>query len=116
MKVSYVEGLATHIGPESCVTVRKDVGEALTGVRTGQVWSRERHAPWRKLRALRGADAVEVGGRPHSGRRFGKTPWDPARSQTPSMYASTLHGNRELLHLSAKARAERIGKSKDERR
>jgi hypothetical protein len=34
MKVSYVEGLATHNGPESCVGVREDEGKALTGVRT----------------------------------------------------------------------------------
>ena len=116
MKASYVEGLATHIGPESCVTVRKGGGEALTGVRTGWVLSRERYAPWRKLRALRGADAVEKSGRQYPRRRSGETLRDPARSQTPSMYASTLHGNREVLHLSARASAERIGKSKDERR
>jgi hypothetical protein len=37
----YVEGVATHDGPESCVDVRKGVGEALTGVRAGPVLSRE---------------------------------------------------------------------------
>jgi hypothetical protein len=37
MKVLYIEGLANHIGPESCISVRKDEGEALTGVRTGWV-------------------------------------------------------------------------------
>ena len=31
MRVPYDEGLASHIGPESCVDVREDVGEALTG-------------------------------------------------------------------------------------
>ena len=31
MKVLCGEGLATHSGPESCVCIRKDVGEALTG-------------------------------------------------------------------------------------
>ncbi len=41
MKEPYVEGLASHDGPESCVGVRKGVGEALAGERTGQVWSRE---------------------------------------------------------------------------
>jgi hypothetical protein len=35
MKELYVEGLAIHVGPESCVDVREGVGEALTGVRTG---------------------------------------------------------------------------------
>jgi len=41
MKESYVEGLAAHDGPESCVGVRKEIGEALTGVRAGRVSSRE---------------------------------------------------------------------------
>lgn len=45
MKESYVEGLAAHDGPESCVDVRKDSGEALTGVRTGRVFSRESRLP-----------------------------------------------------------------------
>jgi len=43
MKESYVEGVAGHNGPESCGGVRKGVVEALTGVRTGRVFSRERH-------------------------------------------------------------------------
>ena len=33
MRELYIEGVATHDGPESCVGVREDVGEALTGVR-----------------------------------------------------------------------------------
>ena len=41
MKESYGEGVANHIGPESCAFVREDRGEALTGVRAGRVWSRE---------------------------------------------------------------------------
>ena len=76
MKESYVEGLATHGGPESCAVAREGGGEALTGVRAGRVSSRER-------RLLRGADAVGGRGRPHSGRRYREAPRDPARSQTP---------------------------------
>lgn len=41
MRKSNIEGIASHDGPESCVTVREDGGEALTGVRTGRVLSRE---------------------------------------------------------------------------
>jgi RNA-directed DNA polymerase len=41
MRTLYVEGVATHDGPESCVGVRKGAGEALTGVRAGPVLSRE---------------------------------------------------------------------------
>ena len=35
MKELYVEGVATHGGPESCVGVREGAGEALAGVRAG---------------------------------------------------------------------------------
>jgi len=40
VKVHYGEGVATHTGPESCVGIREDVGEALTGERIGQPSSR----------------------------------------------------------------------------
>jgi hypothetical protein len=116
MEISYSEGLASHTGPESCVGVRKGDGEALTGVRTGRVLSRETHAPPRGG-LLRGADVVEISGKPYPQRREGKTLRDPARSETPGMYARTSFGNREIPPASAIARwAERIGKSKDSRR
>ena len=41
MKESHSEELATHAGPESCAVIREGGGEALTGVRTGRVSSRE---------------------------------------------------------------------------
>ena len=41
MRTLYIEGVATHDGPESCVGVCEGVGEALTGVRAGQLLSRE---------------------------------------------------------------------------
>ena len=41
MQESHVEGVANHDVPESCVYAREGVGEALTGVRTGRVLSRE---------------------------------------------------------------------------
>lgn len=111
MKESYSEGLASHTGPESCIGVRKDAGEALAGVRAGRVLSREIHAPPRGG-ILRGADAVETGGRRYRRRRQGETPSNPARSETPSMYGRTSFGNREIpLSSAAARRAERIGKS-----
>ena len=42
MKESDSEGAAIHTGPESCGAAREDGVEALTGVRTGWVLSRER--------------------------------------------------------------------------
>jgi hypothetical protein len=69
MKVSYVEGLANHNGPESCGAARKGGVEALTGERTGRVLSREIYALLRKQQVLRDADAVEVRGRQYLVRR-----------------------------------------------
>ena len=89
MQESYVEGLATHDGPESCEVARKDGVEALTGVRAARAWSRERTS-------LRGADAVEEGGRPHPRRRYREAHRDLARSETPCTYGNTSHGNREI--------------------
>ena len=117
MKESYGEGLATHTGPESCVADREVGSEALTGVRTGWVLSREIHAPGRKPRVLRGADAVEVSGRQHRACRQREARQDPARSETPSMCGSTSDGNREIPRPpAAEGAAGRIGKSKDTRR
>jgi hypothetical protein len=111
MQESYGEGLATHAGPESCAVDREVGGEALTGVRAGQVLSREISG------LLRGADAVEKGGRLHRSRRQRETREDPARSETPSTHGSTSHGNREIPRPPAAGGvAGRIGKSKDARR
>src|SRR5438876_2235048 len=63
MKVSYVEGLANHNGPESCGAAREGGVEALTGESTGRVFSRVRNS-------LRDADAVRRSGRPHPRRRW----------------------------------------------
>jgi hypothetical protein len=114
MKVSYSEGLATHTGSESCIFVRKGAGEALTGVRAGQVLSREIEPPSRKRWPLWGADAVELSGRQNWRRRNGETLLDSARSKTLSMHASTLSGSREIPCLSVgEGNTDRIGKSKD---
>jgi hypothetical protein len=110
MQESYGEGVAIHTGPESCVVARKGGCEALTGERTGRVFSRERAI-------LRDADAVGASGRPHSGRRYRKTPRSPARSQTPSMFGYTSCETRESpCPPVADGAAGRVGKSTDTRR
>lgn len=96
MEVSYVEGLASYGGPESCVHIREGVGEALTGVRAGRVSSCVIHALGQEARDVRGAEAVEISRRPHRVCRNGEAGTDPAQSQTPRMRASTLFGNREI--------------------
>jgi hypothetical protein len=79
MKESYGEGVACRTGPKSCADEGNPVGEALTGVRTGPVLSREIPAP-PQGGSLRGADALPSRGRPHLERRHGKALRDPARS------------------------------------
>lgn len=56
MKELYIEGLANHNGPESGAGSREVTCEAMAGVRTGRVLSRENLCP-------RGADAVTLCGR-----------------------------------------------------
>ena len=41
MQVHYGEGVAIRIGPEPCVVIREDAGEASAGEHTGQPLSRE---------------------------------------------------------------------------
>ncbi len=111
MKVLHVEGVATHNGPESCGGTGDGVGEALTGERAGRVLSREIDD------SLRGADAVEVGGRPYPTCRQREARQDPARSETPCTLGRTALGNREIQRSAvATSAAARIGKSKDSRR
>src|SRR6059036_1356592 len=75
MKESHGEGVASHAGPESCVGAREGAREALTGGGTGWALSREIHD------SLRGADAVEEGGRLSRRRRYREALADPARQR-----------------------------------
>jgi hypothetical protein len=54
VQVPYSEDIASHAVPESCVSHREVRREALTGVRAGQLSSRE------SLNLIQGADAVSV--------------------------------------------------------
>jgi len=88
METLYAEGLATHGGPESCVGVREDVDEALTGVGAG--WAIEPRNP------LSGADAVQTSGRPHRRQRYRELLGDPARSEILCMHRAFMRENREV--------------------
>ena len=110
MEKSHECEVATHIGPESCGAAREGGVEALTGERTGRVFSRVRIF-------LRDADAVGESGRPHRVHRYREVCSSPARSETPCTYADTSFGNREIPGLPRAAVAlGRIEKSKDARR
>ena len=90
MQESYSEDLASHTGPESCASVRKDRGEALTGGSAGKLLSRE-------IRRVRRADAVSKSGRQHLLSCQGERQSSHARSQTLSMHGHTSRENREIL-------------------
>jgi hypothetical protein len=91
MRELYIEGVAIHGGPESCVGVREDGGEALTGVRAG--WAIE---PRNHL--VRGADVVPRNGRPYRWQRYRELPGDPARSENLRMHGISMRENREVPH------------------
>ena len=89
MEELYIEGVAIHGGPESCVGVREGVGEALTGVRAGGAIEPRHHS-------VRGADAVDTSGRPRRRRRYRESPVDLARSKNPGMHGISMRENREI--------------------
>ena len=117
MEKSNSEEVANRTGPEPCVVVRKGEGEASVGVRAGWVLSREILGPQRKLRPLRGADALDLSGRQHRTCRYREARLDPARSETPRTHGINLYGNRDIPSSSVvKGTADRIVKPKGERR
>jgi hypothetical protein len=74
VRVHYGEGVAIHIGPESCAGAREGIGEALTGERIGQAIERER-------RIVPGADDVRTSEGKTAGYANRECPDDPAWSQ-----------------------------------
>ncbi len=88
----YIEGLAIHDDPESCVGVREGVGEALIGARAGR-------AIEPRNKRVRGADTVVVCGRQYRWRRYRESSGDPARSKNQGMYGIFMRENREVPRL-----------------
>jgi hypothetical protein len=89
MRTLYIEGLAIHGDPESCVGVPRGRSEALTGVRAGS-------AIEPRNQGLRGADAVKRGGRQHRWSRYREWLADPARSMNRCMHGVSRRENREI--------------------
>jgi hypothetical protein len=109
MKEPHGEGIAIRSDPESCVNVRKDGGEALTGAQAGWVPSRENdltpgcRRPYGRRKAILAASPSRDTAGPravsdpmHAWKHFEREPGDPASVC------------REV--------ADRIGKSQDTRR
>jgi hypothetical protein len=89
MQEPYIEGVAIHGDPESCVGVCEGGGEALTGARAGRAIEPRNHR-------VRGADAVYGSGRQHLQQRYRELLAGPARSETPCMYGTSMRENREI--------------------
>jgi len=108
MKESYSEGLANHTGLGSYAGIRESAGRTLIEVRAG--WALSREMATRNP----GADVVMSNGRQNRLQRWPMLQKNPARSKTPSMHGNTSIGDWEIPRSSAKA--DRVGKSKDEHR
>jgi hypothetical protein len=109
VQVSYDEGVAIHIGPESCAVAREGFGEALTGGRIGQPLSRERFLFWVPTPCIwRKAT--------HSG-ASSRAPGRPGVVRDPGMCRRSLHGNREISRSTVRQQPSvRIGKARSRSR
>ena len=109
MQVPCDEGVAIHIGPESCAVAREGLGEPLTGECIGQPLSRERSL-------ILGADAVHKVEGNMSGRdnaRSGR----PGVVRDPGMCRRSLRGNREISRSTVRQPPPvRIGKARSRSR
>ena len=90
MKEPYNEGLANHIGPESCGGGSNGTAEALTGERAGQVLSRE-------MLAYSRVPTKWVSWKATSGVTLSQDMVEPCAVEDLGTYGNTLHGNREIL-------------------
>jgi hypothetical protein len=89
MKEPYIEGVASHGGPELCVGDPQGRSEALAGVRAGRAIEPRKHL-------LRGAHALSiVEGNIASGATR-EPQADPARSKNHGMYGNSMRENREV--------------------
>ena len=109
MQVSYDEGVAIHIGPESCAVAREGLGEALTGGRIGQPLSRESFLFWVPTPCI-------LWKATHPG-ASSRAPGGPGVVRDPGMCRRFLHGNREILRSTGWQQPPvRIGKARSRSR
>jgi RNA-directed DNA polymerase len=88
MEELYIEGLATHGGPESCVDDLRGRGEALAGARAGRAIE-PRNLNDRSAGAVQEVEGNIAGGvirEPLAG---------PARSENQGMWGTSVRENRE---------------------
>ena len=82
MEELYVEGVATHGGPESCVVVCEGGGEALTGARAGRAMEPRNGNP--------GCPRCLISGRQHCRRRYARAAGGPRAVREPG-HVRNLH-------------------------
>ena len=97
MKESHAEGLASHGDHESCADICEGIREALTVACAGWVLSPEKSI-------VQSADVMPYNGRQHQPHRYSEMRLDSAWSKTPYMHRNSLHGNREVPHLTGSDR------------
>jgi hypothetical protein len=110
VQVRYDEGVAIRVGPEPCIVVREDRGEASVGERAGQPLSRESHSSrvptllieWKATQSTSLSQVVDR----------------PGVVEDPGTHARSLNGNREISRLAAPPQAVsvRIGKARSRSR
>ena len=88
MRELYIEGLAPHGGPESCVDVPRGRGEALTGVRAGRAIE-PRNREFGVPTPSKQAEGNIAGG------VMRESSANPARSENQGMYGISMRENRE---------------------
>jgi len=103
MEELYVEGLATHGGPELCVDDSRGRGEALAGARAGR-------AIEPRNQILRGADAVQEAEGNIPGGAIASRLGDPARSWEPG-HVRNLHAREPGEPAPARLADHRAGRS-----
>ena len=80
MRTLYIEDVASHGVPESCVGVPVRAQRSVDRGRAGGAIEP------RNPKKNQGADALLIGGRQHCWRRFRESLVDPARSENPGTY------------------------------
>ena len=90
MRTLYIEDLASHGGPESCVGVPRGRSEALTGVRAGGVIE-----PRNETEA-QGADVLVRAEGNTAGGVYRESLVDPARSRNLGTHGVSMRENREV--------------------
>jgi hypothetical protein len=103
------EGVAIHIGPESCAVAREGLSEALTGGSIGQPLSRESFLSWVPTQCKLWK-ATRPGA---SSRALGR----PGVVRDPGMCRRSLRGNREISRSAVWQQPPvRIGKARSRSR